>query len=364
METAGSDYPGYIKLGQEMAKTKNTLPPLELKQLKEAEVPGLAMQLARLVNESISTNYGKEQVYAAQGLPFLVYNICTEIATSKKIVIMTTPVSGSLVEAVTKSGKEVIFVESDHRGMLTDDLQVECEENPVAFVYLNSRCLKTGTSKICPQRIKELLALQEIHKFVIIEDDCYADFYPVTPNMLMDKVKGTNAKVLYLRPLSIIEPNLYRTYMMAGPAKLVAAVREKCSFMGGLGPVHTLIVLKEVMERRILHKLELKMKKYLRDLNARAYRILKESGLWEEKGISPEVGWYFVLCPLIGRFLENIIEILLKMHFMVVDTTDNVGEGAEDRGILISVANYIGSERLETDLLKLIRTLKSLIIIN
>ena len=364
METIGHAYTGSIKLTQEMAKTVNSLPALELKQLREAEVPGMGMQLAILVNENISACYREEQIFYAQGLPFLIYNICTEISPSKKIVIMTKPASGNLVEAVYRAGKQVRFIDSDHRGMKTDQLEIACKENPVAFVYLNTRCLITGTANICPERIKELLVLQDRYKFVIIEDDCHVGFYQATPNMLMEQVKGKNAKVLYLCPVSLLGPNLYRTYVMAGPVKLVAAVRNKCLFMGGLGAVNTLIVLKDIMERKVLRKVELKMKKYLPDLNARAYRILKESGLWEAKGISPAVGWYFFLKPIKGSFPANITETLLRLHFAVVDSTDYLPDLPVEAGIMISVANYLGSDKLETDLLKLSSTLKSLIIIN
>ena len=361
METAGIRHPATIKLRYEMNKIENIMPPLNVNQLRQKAVPGLGAQLALMIHENLSIHYSESQIYYIQGLPALIYRICAAISVSKKVFLLTNDASANLVDAVNKSGKVARFIGTDEEGLIPEQLERECKKSAVAFLYLRSRSIYPGIG-MSEERRMAILAIQYKYRFIIIEDDCHAGFYLNQPNLLMEMVKGTDAKVLYLCPVSLLEPGLFLTYVMAGPVKLVAAVAEKFLFAAKINS--SLLVLRDLLQRQILRKLELKMQKSLAEVNAHTSRLLRESGLWDEKGIAPKLGWYFLLKPLKGRLPPDIREKLLNKRFMVVDSEEYMSELINKHGLLISVAGYLGDTNLTYYLLELNEYLKSIIIMN
>jgi DNA-binding transcriptional MocR family regulator len=364
LETTAAIYSGTVKLNKEMERISKSIPKLDVKQLRQLDIPGLTKQFRILINNNISAYYSDNQIYYAQGIPQLIYRICMALSPSKKIFLMGKPAPLNVINAIQNSGKQVRFIETDEYGLKLDQLEKMCKKHLVAFVYVKSRCERPGRGRMSEERISGLLALQVKYKFIIIEDDCNVDFYLLQPNLLMDKVNGTEAKVLYLSPVTAIQPELCLMCIMAGPEKLVEAVMKKFSFAGKLSTITMGLVLKEVMKKQILQKIALKMKKSLPELYDTAFKVLKESNMWENKGISPEVGWYFFLKPIHGRFPADAYRRLITNGFIIADPADYENDYPITQGMMISVAGYLDNNRLVPDLQHLIKFLKTIIITN
>jgi len=339
-------------------KRKETL---TTKERNKTDFPLLRMQFAKLINGALNSHFTKKQIFYANGYRTFIHFICAVLLPSKMMLLVLSPVPRQVREAISSATSRVDYVTTEQYGIALDELEQRCRQGKVGMVYMSSRLSCPFDNPLLPEKTNRLLDLQKQYDFIILEDDQDAGFYEYTPNMLMQQSKGMDAKIVYIRPLTLSHPFLNRINIIAGPENLVGQVRDKCHKTGFVLDGVIAYALQEILETTLFTNTEAKVLSEIKRVNKLIRTLLSASASWEAGGYSSTKGWFFHLVPLEGRFPKNVYHLLEKNGFQVSDLSVFVN-GPELRwGILISTAAYLGNKNLERDLNLLIQFLKSII---
>ena len=325
------------------------------------DFPLLSEQVAIIINKALQSFFTKTQIFYAQGYRTFIHFICAALLPPKMMILVISPVPRQVREAISSATSRVEYVSTDRYGIALDELEKRCRQGKVGMVYMSSRISCPYDYPQLPEKTNRLLDLQKQHDFIILEDDRDAGFYEYMPNMLMERAKEIDTKIVYLRPFTLGHPDLNRINIIAGPENLIGQVRDRCKKTGFILDAVIAHALQEILKTSLFTKTETKVRNEIKAINKSIRTILSDSGLWEEEGYSSTKGWFFHLVPLQGNLPQNVYELLEKNGFGVVDLRVFENGAELRRGILISAAAYLGNNNLEKDLNRLIQFLKSII---
>jgi len=323
---------------------------LSSRERKLKVLPALVNQLRNMINNVTACSYAEEELYYSEGYEPLIYHICAILLPARSIFVMTSPASVMVKNAVNAAGRKTAFIDAGQSDISIENLDMICSTTKVGIVHLSSRSVYPVYRSLNELTINRLLALQRKYKFVIIEDDRHAGFYRKTPNLLMEMVYRSKAKVIYLRPVSFIHPDLHTINIMAAPAKLTAEISNKFRHTGKSFSAAAALSLNDLIEKKILYKYESKVLKTRNEVVKKAVRILRESELWKADGLMCNKGYFFYLELRKGILPGNIVDLLAQSHIYVMDPADYAYDPALNNRISISIAAYMDDKHLVNDL--------------
>lgn len=334
---------------------------LTAKELNMTTFPLLTERLTAWSNNVLKSYLTEKQVFYGQGYPNFLHIICAALLPPKMMIVVACPLPRQVLTAIDLGTASVEYVYTGQDSIPIDELEKCCRQGRVGMVYMSSRLPCPFNFLQLQEKITRLLDLQNKYGFVILEDDRYAGFYEYMPNILMDRTKGTNAKIVYFRPLTLSQLEMNRINIITGPEKLIGQVIKKCQKTGFVLDSVTAHAVQEILSTSLLAKMGRRVRREIGAANKTICDILLNSALWEAEGCCYKLGWFFYLVPRKGRFPEDVYKLLENNGFSVPDlhVFDTLPE--LQRGILISTAAYVGNEHLERDLNSLNQFLKNII---
>lgn len=331
------------------------------KELNMTVFPVLTERLTVWSSKVLDSYLTEKQVFYGQGYPNFLHIICAVLLPPKMAIVVISPLPRQVLTAIDLGTGNVEYVYTGQHGLAIDELEKRCRQGRVGMVYMSSRLSCPFNFLQLQEKIRRLQELQKKYGFVILEDDRYAGFYDYTPNMLMENTKGTDAKIIYCRPLTLSQLELNRINIITGPQKLIGEVIKRCQKTGFVLDSVTAHALQEILSTGLLAKMGRRVRREIGAANKTIRNILLNSALWEAEGCCYKTGWFFYLVPRKGSFPEDVYKLLENNGFSVPDlhVFDTLPE--LQRGILISTAAYVGNEFLERDLNSLNQFLKNII---
>lgn len=323
---------------------------LNAKQKQLEVIPALINHFRIIINNETASVYTEAHLDYTQDYQLLIWRICAALLPQKKVFVMFKSGSVLVKNAVSEAGNRVRNIANENGNDVIADLEALCKQQNVGIVYLRSRLPYLANGSLSVLLIKQILSLQQKYKFIIIEDDRYAGLYGQLPNLLMNNIYDINTAVIYLRPVTMIHPELNSINIMAAPAKLIRAVKRRPAFKGNLMAAMTAFGLRDLMNKGILVKYESKVFKEMMGLIEVTRQVLSRAELWKEEGIMHNEGWFFYLEPISGKLPEQVGGLLEAQHIFIIDPVDYASGPYSKKGILISIASYLHNKWLIRDL--------------
>jgi len=332
------------------------------KERKNPIIYGLFKAISWVLNQSLAMNYRAGHVYYSQSYKHTLSDVCKAVSSVSKCLVICNPVGLGVKNAVEVAGFKIEIVENDRDGMRMDSLEKLCEEKKVGIVYLCSRRLYPEKQVMTEDKIHHLMDLQEQYKFVIFEDDEYAGLFSLAkPNLLLDIAEIYNHKIVYIRPLSLLHPDLAGFKIVASSPDTIVKIRGRITKSGEISsPVmgHSLL---DVLRANTLLKYENKVQMAMQKKMGEARRILLQSQIWKQERVKNETGWYFYLEPITGQLPDNYFQQLTSANIGVMNPLE-FDHGKENNNVvIISVAGYLSNNHLAEDLNTINRILKTMI---
>lgn len=144
-------------------------------------------------------------------------------------VLLETPASPEMLEAVRQQGGQAILIPCDKEGMLLEALAREIERERPSLIYVAPRYSNPSGRVWSEHRLEELLRLAARHALLVVEDDC-AGAIPFRSKSAGDKAAEERAG-------DIAEPQtLYRLRQKEAPLYFGAEVVGMGSFQATAFP--------------------------------------------------------------------------------------------------------------------------------
>lgn len=334
---------------------------LSAKQKQGEVIPGLISHFRIMINNETASVYTEDHLDYTQDYQSLIRRICSALLPLKKVFVMFKSASSLVKDAVKDAGNRLKIIGNEDGNDIIAELETLCKQQNVGMVYLRSRLSYLANGSLSVVVIRQVLSLQQKYKFIIIEDDRYAGLYGQLPNVLMNNIYDINTAVIYLRPVTMIHPELNSINIMAAPAKLIRAVKKKPAFKGNLIPAMMAFGLCDLMNRGILIKYESKVFKEMLGLIEVTRQVLNKADLWKEEGIMHNEGWFFYLQPISGKLPEDVGALLEAQQIFIINSADYASGSDFKKGILISIASYLYNKWLIRDLNRLNDFLRNII---
>lgn len=344
----------------EWNKTLKRCADLTLSERKAKYNPTLLRQFERMLTTQLAYSFSGEEVYLTDDYQQLIIYLCDMLLTGDKVLVLTKPVQSLVKIAASIADKDLVYIGSDDQGMLMNELEQICIERNVAVVYLSSGAPFPINYLGSPERISLLMELQRKYKFVIILDDRYPGFVKI-PNLLGNLANGRNGSIIYLRPVSLLHPDLNEINIIAAPKRIMRRLKQRFVHRSRLMPITMGKALTLMIQAGTLARYELKAKKIMRELVLTAKTKLIKSGLWKELYLHKHQGWFFYLEPANGDFLEDAFEQLGEANISIIDPAGYDTGSMFNKGLLISTSAYLNTAQMKKDMYKKEKFMKTMI---
>lgn len=314
--------------------------------------PQLVSALLKVVNSSLCNTYKEEELYYAQSQQQLIHHICRITMSSRKIFVLADTASLIIRGAVIGAGYKVEIVKTDSSGIMMESLEVILRKGNVRIVYVRSRSAMPSRQALSAQRLARLLEMQKEFKFLIIDDDEYANFYEDDQHMLMNTARHMKAHVIYIRPVSRMHQYLADIHIVVAWPKLISLLSEKFEQVGKIIDSRLSYMLNELYRKKILPRYESRAVSKMGSTIFRARGLLLDSGLWKSEGLFCDNGWFFYLELKRGDLSADIVAVLRKEYIYVMDISDFDCSYVKNI-IVLSTAAYLDGDHLEDDINRL-----------
>lgn len=315
---------------------------------------GLIHQAGLLVSKDLGHDFADYQLLCTDNYELMIYNLCRLFLTEGKVFVMAHSAINLVERSVRTAGKDIAFLKAESSGLMMDELEALCKIKNPGIVYLSSGAPYPVNWFGDQVKMNRLKALQAEYLFIVLLDNRYPGLISISELEPMIK-EFDNSSVLYLRPATLLNRKLSEINVIAGPKKMISALKKQYKGPGMLMCPIIAYTLWELLELGVINKYEKKLFGKIPELMEVARSVFRESGLWKEKFISGNKGWFFYLEPLAGNLPEDIYEQLLAEQIYTINRSNSHHEGNFGKGVLISTAAYLNKFRLAPDLSRLIK---------
>jgi len=323
---------------------------------------GLVAEMRTIVNGSIYSRYGQEELVYSQDAKMLMFQLCAAVVSPKAIAVIIGPAPLWVFNAFREAARKVQLIDAENDGLPINELAKVMKNNTVGMLYLSSRSPSPISYKLNLDRIDELSGLIRGHKVVILEHDQFAGSLLANENLLAKAFLDQKIMLLYMRTLSSINSELAKVNILAGPAKVIQLIKKKMLNSSNLISPAMASKIIQMVRNSLLCQAEARVAELTRKMNAVAKEVLLAAGLFNPDGIISRDGWFFHLDPLYGEFPENVFEKLVDDRIYIFNFRDYTGALNLKNGIMISIADYFDEQRLRQDLEYLIDRLSKMLV--
>jgi len=149
--------------------------------------------------------------------------------------------------AFESCGARVLTVDTDHDGLMVENLDMLCKSHPVRFVYVTPHHQFPTTVMMAADRRNQLLALARKHNFKILEDDYDHEFHYARLPVLPIASQDTDGYVIYIGSLSkVLAPGL-RVGYLAGSKEFIKQCTSNVMIIDRQGNPVTELAAAELM---------------------------------------------------------------------------------------------------------------------
>lgn len=227
----------------------------------------LRQVLARELNNTRGLDITPEHIMITRGSQMAIFLAARITLSSRQgTVVMTDPGYRTAGLNFRYAGGRVQTVPVDKEGLVIEELEKRCRQEPVHLVYVTPHHHYPTTVMLSPQRRMELLQLAEQYDFAILEDDYDYDFHyansPVLPLASGDHQK----RVLYIGSFSKnISPAIRMGYLIAAP-ELIRELPKIRRLIDRQGDVAMEAAIADLLEEGVVRRY---LKKALRHYRSR-----------------------------------------------------------------------------------------------
>lgn len=308
------------------------------------------------VNNGTGFSFTEGEIYYSQDRHMIIYDIMKTLLLSDEVVLLTQPVQQEVKDIVREVKRKFIVIPSDAAGLNLDQIEKECLNGPVGLVYISLTMLYQAGEMITGTQKYRLALLQEKHGFTIVFDD----LQPLFTNFTENELWSENAKIIYIRPISMLTPATYETAILAGNEDTMKKLRGAFKRRNGVTP-ELGFALTNFLEYDKLEKYELKEYKAAMLVCTTIKKIFLDSGLWREDKLDLSTGWFFYLEPKQGAFPAGIYKMLIKKNIYVLDPAAYDADPVFSKGIFMSLSSRKPSMAITRDINEFNTVIKTMI---
>lgn len=355
------DYGSMVELDRDSSSFKAKFAEVYTRcaKMSEAELSlkmpaGLLYQIGLLVRNDLGRDFRNDQLLYSDDYELMIYNLCRLFLKKEKVFVMAYSAVNMVERAVITAGKSVAFIKADSSGMLMDELVKLCKSKSPGIVYLSSGAPYPVNWLSDPVKIKQLKDLHNQYHFILLLDNRYTGLMNI-PELEMVIKEFNTSFVVYLRPVSLLHRKLNEVNVIAGPKKIISALKKQ--YVGISRFICPIIAyaLWELLELGVVYTYEEKLFGKMLEVIEVAKQVIDQSGLWKEEFIADNKGCFFYLEPKKGTLPDDIYNELVKEQIYTIHQYHNAAESTFGKGVLFSIAAYLNKLRLVPDLSRLIK---------
>ena len=172
--------------------------------------------LADYLSETRGLNIEKEHILITHGAQMSIYLAAQLLLTQGDIVVVGRPNYGKATQVFEQTGARVVEVGVDDNGIIVEEVQAICEQQPIKAIYVIPHHHYPTTVTLSIDRRIALLKLSQQYRFAIIEDDYDYDYHYASSPYLPLASSQHNGTTLYIGSFSkLLDPSIRIGFMVA-----------------------------------------------------------------------------------------------------------------------------------------------------
>lgn len=172
--------------------------------------------LADYLSETRGLNIEKEHILITHGAQMSIYLAAQLLLTKGDIVVIGKPNYTKATQVFEQTGATVLEVEVDDNGLLIEEVQAICEQQPIKAIYVIPHHHYPTTVTLSIERRIALLKLAQQYSFAVIEDDYDYDYHYASSPYLPLASSQHYGNILYIGSFSkLLDPSIRIGFMVA-----------------------------------------------------------------------------------------------------------------------------------------------------
>jgi len=172
--------------------------------------------LADYLSETRGLNIEKEHILITHGAQMSIYLAAQLLLTKGDVVVVGKPNYTKATQVFEQTGATVLEVGVDEHGLVIEQVQLICEQQPVKAIYVIPHHHYPTTVTLSIDRRIALLKLAQQYRFAIIEDDYDYDYHYASSPYLPLASSQHSGNTLYIGSFSkLLDPSIRIGFMVA-----------------------------------------------------------------------------------------------------------------------------------------------------
>ena len=172
--------------------------------------------LADYLSETRGLNIEKEHLLITHGAQMSIYLAAQLLLTKGDLVVVGKPNYGMATKVFEQTGATVVEVGVDDCGLMVEEVQAICEQQPIKAIYVIPHHHYPTTVTMSIERRIALLKLSQQYAFAIIEDDYDYDYHYASSPYLPLASSPHNGNIIYIGSFSkLLDPSIRIGFMVA-----------------------------------------------------------------------------------------------------------------------------------------------------
>ena len=289
--------------------------------------------------------YGIENFLYVHSYYHLIRAIAKSLSTEQGVIVIPKNTDVKVLKAFNYIGLEVIEVDTDAEGIDIKQLSKVCIVHHVVGVYLMSAANFSDCRPTSDARISEILNMQDIYRFKIIENNFYEPWQHNQKNKVLSLGTRVLRDIIYIYPLCYFIKDISLIYAIAADADTIRQIEyhlitDAVQWHYSLAKT-TAYILSLKLYENTMNNVKAQMSYSLAIIK----KVFADTGFWEPIALNQDAGLSIVVKPKVGWFPADTIQRFREPGIYVYLV--EIYEGNLKNGVRIDLSHYIGSKTLE-----------------